>query len=73
MVTEIFIESEIIKLSQFLKWTGTCETGGQAKETILSGIVKVNQRVEIRPGRQLRNGDIVKLNKQKFKVVYQNH
>lgn len=45
---KIKISTEFIKLDQFLKFTGEIGTGGQAKELILDGQVKVNGEVEER-------------------------
>jgi len=50
-----------IKLDQFLKWQGIAETGGQAKQLIQDGRVRVNGQVERRRGRKLVEGDIVTL------------
>ena len=50
---------EFIKLDQFLKWQGLVETGGQAKQLIQSGAVRVNGQVETRRGRKLVTGDSV--------------
>ena len=56
---KIKIQTEYIKLDQFLKWTGTAESGVDAKDMILAGEVKVNGEVEERRGKKLRAGDIV--------------
>ncbi len=48
-----------IKLDQFLKLAGVVSTGGQAKQLILAGQVRVNGEVETRRGRKLRLGDEV--------------
>jgi ribosome-associated protein len=48
-----------IKLDQFLKLAGVVSTGGQAKQLILTGQVRVNGQVETRRGRKLRFGDEV--------------
>jgi len=50
---------ERIKLDQFLKFEGLCETGGQAKIQIQAGEVRVNGQVETRRGRRLNPGDVV--------------
>jgi ribosome-associated protein len=50
---------DYIKLDQFLKWQGLIETGGQAKQLILDGAVRVNGEVERRRGRKLVTGDKV--------------
>ena len=66
---EIKITTEYIKLDQFLKFTGELETGGQAKELILDGQVKVNGEVEERRGKKLYPGDKVEFFGMIFKVV----
>lgn len=50
-----------MKLDQFLKWQGLAATGGEAKQRIQSGEVRVNGVVETRRGRQLQLGDVVEL------------
>ena len=39
---KILIHTEFIKLDALLKFAGLCETGGEAKELIQGGAVKVN-------------------------------
>ena len=51
--------NRFIKLDQFLKWQGLVETGGQAKQVVQSGAVRVNGQVETRRGRKLVDGDTV--------------
>jgi len=63
------INTEFIKLDQFLKWTKTVSMGSEAKLMIRSGLVKVNGEVELRRGRKLRTGDIVEINDKKFQIV----
>ena len=53
------IETDYIKLDQFLKWTGVAETGTDAKAMILDEEVKVNGEIETRRGKKLYRGDIV--------------
>lgn len=48
-----------IKLDQFLKWQGIAQTGGEAKIIIKQGMVKVNEKEELRRGRKLIAGDRV--------------
>ncbi|MEW6279421.1 MAG: RNA-binding S4 domain-containing protein [Candidatus Eremiobacterota bacterium] len=57
-----------IKLDQFLKWQGLAETGGQARQRVQDGEVKVNGEVETRRGRKLRPGDRVELAGETFLV-----
>jgi len=55
------IKTEYIKLDAFLKFTGSAGTGGEAKELVQSGRVKVNDEVCTMRGRKLRPGDRVEL------------
>lgn len=50
---------ETIKLDQFLKLAQVVASGGQAKQLIQAGLVKVNGEVETRRGRKLRHGDVI--------------
>ena len=50
-----------MKLDQFLKWQGLVSTGGEAKQRIQAGHIKVNGLVETRRGRQLGTGDAVEV------------
>lgn len=56
---EVKISTEFIKLDQFLKWTGVCDTGVDAKFFIIDGNVKVNGEVELRRGKKLYPEDKV--------------
>ncbi|QOV21609.1 RNA-binding S4 domain-containing protein [Anabaenopsis elenkinii] len=58
----------MIKLDQFLKFTGIAATGGQAKLMIIDGGVKVNGMVETRRGRKLVLGDKVTVEGKTFEV-----
>jgi len=48
-----------ISLGQFLKLAGLASTGGDAKQLVASGLVRVNSVVETRRGRKLGLGDVV--------------
>ena len=61
MVKEIRIETEVIKLDQFLKFINLAQTGGHAKLLIKEGQVKVNGNVCTERGRKLKVGDIVEI------------
>ena len=50
-----------MKLDQFLKWQGLAATGGEAKQRVQRGDVRVNGSIETRRGRQLQPGDRVGL------------
>lgn len=51
----------IIRLDDFLKWSGLVGTGGEAKVYIQAGEVLVNGEVETRRRKQLSKGDVVEL------------
>lgn len=53
----IQITTEYIKLQDLLKFSGAAETGGEAKEAIQAGEVKVNGEVCAMRGKKLRPGD----------------
>nr|WP_091739920.1 RNA-binding S4 domain-containing protein [Microbacterium azadirachtae] len=59
MSDDISIGGESIRLGQFLKYAGLLDSGGDAKEAIIDGYVRVNGEVERRRGRQLIDGDLV--------------
>lgn len=58
----------VIRLDDFLKWSGVVGTGGEAKIHIQSGSVLVNGEVETRRRKQLSVGDVVELMGEKIVV-----
>lgn len=56
---DVPIDADMIRLGQFLKLAGLVDTGGEAKELIADGEVRVNGEVDLRRGRQLHVGDVV--------------
>ncbi|MBO1063556.1 MULTISPECIES: RNA-binding S4 domain-containing protein [Nostocales] len=58
----------MIKLDQFLKFSGISSTGGQAKWMIVDGEVKVNGIIETRRGRKLVDDDEVTVGGKTLKV-----
>ncbi len=66
---QVQINTEYIKLDQFLKWAGACDNGAMAKSFILDGFVKVNGSIELQRGKKLRNGDIVEFDNKKYEVI----
>ena len=59
---ELKIRDEFIKLGQVLKAEGLVENGGEAKEAVQAGEVKVNGEVETRRGRKCVPGDVIEFN-----------
>lgn len=66
---DVPIRDESIRLGQLLKLASLIEVGGDAKVVLADGLVQVNGEVEIRRGRQLRDGDVVALGGQSVRVV----
>lgn len=58
---EIKIETEFIKLDQFLKYAGIVQTGGEAKMMIKDGMIKLNKKVVIERGKKIRKDDIIEI------------
>ncbi|MFI5358681.1 MAG: S4 domain-containing protein YaaA [Halanaerobiales bacterium] len=67
---QIKINTEEIKLDQFLKWANIVSTGGEAKYLIQTGEILVNGVVENRRGRKLKINDIIEVKgtNEKFQV-----
>ena len=57
----VAIATEFIKLDALLKFAGVTETGGEAKEAIQAGEVKVNGAVCTMRGKKPPPGDRVEL------------
>ncbi len=51
------LRGDHITLAQAIKVAGLTESGGQAKNLVRDGLVKVNDAVETQPGKKLRAGD----------------
>lgn len=66
---DIIINSEFIKLDQFLKWAEIASTGGESKALIIDGKIKVNGVVEFARGKKLRDGDLVEVLGNQYKIV----
>lgn len=64
----INLRDEFIKLGQALKAAGLVESGVEAKEVILDGLVKVNGETDTRRGRKLYDGDTVTFEGEEIKI-----
>lgn len=58
-IDDVSIGGDMIRLGQFLKFSGLLDSGGDAKEVIIDGYVRVNDEIDRRRGRQLHDGDLV--------------
>lgn len=65
---ELKLQGEFIKLGQALKAAGLVESGSEAKEVILDGLVQVNGETDTRRGRKLYAGDVVTFNGEEINI-----
>ena len=68
-VHDIEISTDTIRLGQLLKLANLVDSGSDAKMLLMGGEVMVNDEVEVRRGRQLRDGDIVTLDEVSVRIV----
>ena len=66
---DITIRGETIRLGQLLKLAGVADSGGEARELVQEGAVRVNGEVETRRGRQLRDGDVIEALGERVRVI----
>lgn len=64
----IEISGNIIRLGQLLKLAGAA-SGADAKALIANGQVSVNGETELRRGRQLHPGDVVRVGSDDLRIV----
>ena len=70
MELEVVVQTEVIKLDQFLKLADAVSGGGEAKLRVQEGDVTVNGVVEVRRGRKLHLGDRVGIDGREFRVAH---
>lgn len=68
-MVEVKIDTEFIKLDQFLKYENLVQSGGEAKLVISDGMVKVNGVVALERGKKIRQGEIVEFLGKKYLIV----
>ena len=68
-MNEILINTDIIKLDAFLKWSGIASLESEAKLYIQDGLVKVNGEVCVQRGKKLKRGDVISFNQEEYKIV----
>lgn len=64
----IKIDTEYIKLDQFLKWSGIVGSGYEGKLLVNDGKVVVNGEIELKRGRKIRTGDIIQVENKVLRV-----
>lgn len=65
---QVPIKTDFIKLDSFLKLSGITETGGKAKQLILSGEIFVNGEKCFVRGKKLREKDVVEYKEKQYEV-----
>ncbi len=60
-MNEIKINTETIKLDQFLKLAGVVNTGGEAKLLLRDEVVYVNDELCVKRGKTLKKGDMIQV------------
>lgn len=58
------ITTEFIKLDSLLKFANAVATGGEAKQIVQDGLVKVNGETCTMRGKKIRPGDVVEVDGQ---------
>ncbi len=66
---KIIIHTQFIKLDALLKFAGLCETGGEAKERVQAGEVRLNGEVCTMRGKKCVAGDIIELDGQSVQIA----
>lgn len=64
----IKLREEYIKLGQALKAAGLVESGVEAKDVIVDGMVQVNGETDTRRGRKLYPGDVVTFDGEEIRI-----
>ena len=62
----IYIRTEYITLGQMLKLAGIIRNGGEAKSYLSTHQVLINNEIDNRRGRKLRDGDLVNVDNREY-------
>lgn len=66
---EVVINSDFIKLGQFLKFIDIVSSGGEVKTFLTSNTISINNQLENRRGAKIFPGDIVVINEVEYRVT----
>jgi ribosome-associated protein len=69
MEREIAIRGEMIRLGQLLKLAGVVDSGAEIKAFLAAQPVLVNGEGEMRRGRQLHRGDVVRAGDEELRLT----
>jgi ribosome-associated protein len=68
---DVEINKEPVELFKILKFEGLVSSGGEAKQVIEDGLVKVNAEPETRKRRKIVSGDIIEFSGETIRIVMQ--
>lgn len=68
MSNEITLSREPVELYKILKFEGLVASGGEAKQVIADGQVKVNGAVELRKRNKIVAGDCIEFQQQQYRI-----
>ena len=66
---EFILKNEYVELNQLLKLVGICDSGGAGKMLVASGVVSVNDKVELRKTCKIRAGQTVSLGDVRIAII----
>jgi ribosome-associated protein len=69
--TTIELRGDHIELHQLLKLAGVCDSGGQGKQLVAAGLVRVDSQVELRKTNKIRAGQVVECEGRRIEVMAQ--
>ncbi|MCW8897293.1 MAG: RNA-binding S4 domain-containing protein [Flavobacteriales bacterium] len=67
-IIDFELKDEYIELNKLLKFTGVCDTGGDAKMSIDQGLVKYNNQVETQRRKKVRKGDTIQFQQYQIEI-----
>jgi ribosome-associated protein len=65
----VTIDREPVELCKILKFESLVSTGGEAKQVIADGLVRVNGEVETRKRKKIYSGDMIAFDGEQLTVV----
>lgn len=72
-VRVVDISSEPVELYKILKFEGMTATGGEAKQVISEGQVRVNGKVETRKRKKIVGGDTIEFEQEIIRIQFDHH
>lgn len=67
-MNEVIINKEPVELYKILKFQGWLASGGEAKNAIADGLVRVNGAVETQKRKKIVGGDVIEFDSVKYTV-----